>query len=228
MKISRRLAVGLLVASGAAGPALAHSLKELENQLHGREKYFQPLERSAPPFSLRDADGRTVSLSGLREQVVVLHFIYASCLDVCPLHAEKIAEVQRLVNVTPMRDQVRFITITTDPERDTADVMREYGPAHGLDAANWTFLTSGPERPEETRQLAKEFGHTFTPTEEGMQMHGIVTHVVDREGRLRANFHGLKFEPTNLVVFVNALVNDVHKPGAARNRGFWERVKSLF
>jgi len=32
---------------------------------------------------------------------------------------------------------------------------------------------------------------------------------------LRANFHVLKFDPTNFVTFVNALVNDVHKPGEA-------------
>ena len=37
-----------------------------------------------------------------------------------------------------------------------------------------------------------------------------MTHVIDREGRWRANFYGLKFEPTNLVLFINALVNDVH------------------
>lgn len=228
MKISRRLALGFALGIGLAGSTLAHSLKELEDQLHGREKYFEPVERPAPPFSLHDPDGRIVSLSDLRDQVVVLHFIYASCPDVCPLLAEKIGDIQRLVNTTPMRDQVRFVTITTDPERDTTDVLRGYGPAHGLDPTNWTFLTSGPERPEETRQLAKEFGHTFTPTAEGMQMHGIVTHVIDREGRLRANFHGLKFEPTNLVVFVNALVNDVHKPAAARNPSLWERMRSRF
>ena len=58
-----------------------------------------------------------------------------------------------------------------------------------------------------TRQLAQAFGHKFTLTEDGYQMHGVVTHVIDQEGRWRANFHGLKFEPTSLVVYVNALVN---------------------
>ena len=28
-----------------------------------------------------------------------------------------------------------------------------------------------------------------------------MTHVIDKQGRWRANFHGLKFEPANLVVF---------------------------
>ncbi len=41
-------------------------------------------------------------------------------------------------------------------------------------------------------------------------MHGVVTHVIDKNGRLRARFHGLKFETTNALVFINALTNDGH------------------
>ena len=182
-------------------------------ELRERERYFQPIARPAPGFTLQDAEGRRMSLADLRGQVIVLHFIYASCPDVCPLHAEKIAEIQAMVNITPMRELVQFVTITTDPARDSAQVMRDYGPAHGLDAANWTFLTTLPGQPEDTtRQLAEAFGHKFTPTPDGMQMHGIVTHVIEQEGVWRANFHGLEFKPTSLAVFLNALINKAHAP----------------
>src|SRR3546814_4464075 len=57
-----------------------------------------------------------------------------------------------------------------------------------------------PDQPEDaTRLLAEAHGHKFTETEDGYQVHSVVTHVFDREGRWRANFHGLRFEPTNLV-----------------------------
>jgi len=161
--------------------AAAHSLKELEAQLYDREKFFQSVDRPAPAFSLQDAEGRTVTLEGLSGNVLVLNFVYTSCPDVCPLHAEKIAEVQRMVNETPMRDLIRFVTVTTDPARDTPEVMRDYGPAHGLDEVNWTFLTS-QERLEETRALAEAFGHRFTPTDDDMQMHGIVTSSTGKDG----------------------------------------------
>jgi protein SCO1/2 len=61
-------------------------------------------------------------------------------------------------------------------------------------------------------------------------MHGTVTIVIDREGRRRANFHGLGFDPTNLVVYVNALVNDVHKPNGepAPAPSLWQRILSWF
>jgi hypothetical protein len=53
-----------------------------------------------------------------------------------------------------------------------------------------------------------------SPRNDGYQVHGVVTHVIDREGRWQANFHGLKFEPTNLVLYINALVNDPGRPHA--------------
>jgi len=210
----------LATALAAIAPAAsAHSLKDLEAMLGDREKYFQPLDKAAPAFTLRDAGGNTVRLADYRGKVVVLHFIYASCPDVCPLHADRIAEVQAMVNRTPMKEQVQFITITTDPKRDTGAVLRDYGAVHGLDPVNWVFLTTALDQPEDaTRKLAEDYGHKFAKTEDGFQVHGVVTHVIDREGRWRANFHGLKFQPVNLVVFINALVNDVHGPHGAKKR----------
>lgn len=223
-------AIGLALAAGIASPLAAHTLADVEGSLADRERYFQPIDKSAPEFSFQDAEGKAVALADLRGKVTVFHFIYTSCPDVCPLHAERLAEIQAMLNQTPTRDQVRFVTVTTDPVRDTPEVIRDYDPAHGLDPVNWTILTSGPDRPEDTtRQLAQAFGHKFTLTEDGgYQMHGVVTHVIDQEGRWRANFHGLKFEPTNLVVYVNALVNDAGKPHAHAPQGFWEAIRGWF
>ena len=206
----RLLFTGMAIWAMATPPGYAHSLKDLDSRLQKRERYFQPLDKGAPEFTLQDADGGTVSLSDFRGKVVVLHFVYTNCPDVCPLHAERIAEVQEMVNQTPMRDLVRFVTVTSDPKRDTPDVMRAYGKTHGLDPVNWMFLTSGPQRLTATRELVKKFGHKFTEADSGYQVHGVVTHVIGREGRRRANFHGLKFQPINLVLFINALTNDIH------------------
>ncbi|MBI4184447.1 MAG: SCO family protein [Proteobacteria bacterium] len=216
-----------------AGPmAFAHSLKDLESMLGSKEKFFQPLDKEAPGFTLRNADAEAVRLADFRGKVVVLHFVYAGCLDVCPLHADRIAEIQEMVNQTPMKEQVQFITITTDPKNDTLEVLRDYGPAHGLDPVNWTFLTTTPDQPDDaTRKLAESFGHKFIETEDGYQVHSVVTHVIDGEGRWRGNFHGLRFAPTNLVLFINALADDAHDDDdhdhAERNsHSFWQRVRS--
>ncbi len=210
-----RAVLALVCLMAPIATAAAHSLSQLQDQIYKDEPFFQVVNREAPKFELQDADGHAVGLSDFTGKVVVLHFIYASCTDFCPLHSELLAQIQKMIDRTPMRDRVEFVSITTDPARDTPEILKEYGPLHGLDPRNWVFLTTRPGQPEDaTRQLAESFGHKFTKAEDGEYMHGVVTHIIDREGELRGNFHGLNFDPVNLVTFVNALTNDVHKPSA--------------
>lgn len=230
MRLSAILAI-IIASAGIATPAFAHSLKEVEEQLTGRDKYFQPVDQPAPGFTLENADGQHVSLSNFRDKVVILNFIYTNCGDVCPLHSVVIAQLQSMINKTPMRDRVAFISITTDPKNDRGVVLTEYGTSHGLDPVNWTFLTSAAGQPEDTtRKVAKAYGLKFTETEEGAQMHGVVTHVIDKKGQMRGRFHGLNFEPLTLVSFVNALVNDYDHPHPEpqSDNSFWSWFTSLF
>ena len=190
--------------------AQAHSLKDLEDSLIQRERYVEFVERPAPPFTLMDAKGRALSLSDFKGKIVVLNFIYTHCPDVCPLHSALIGSLQADINQTPMRDMVQFISITTDPVRDTSDAMREYGESRGLDPANWSFLTSGGADGQATRILAGDYGLKFTPGEAGYQLHGVVTHVIDQNGVLRARYHGLRVDPLSIILYINALTNDFH------------------
>jgi hypothetical protein len=75
--------------------------------------------------------------------------------EAAPARAHSLAELdqrlqaretyfQVLVNQTPMRDQVRFVTITTDPVRDTPDMLRAYGAKHGLDPMRPGTRPRGP------------------------------------------------------------------------------------
>lgn len=230
MPISRRVVLSSALTAMGVPPSLSHSLKEVEENLNDKEKFFQAEDSAAPDFALQDAAGQPVKLTDFKGKVIVLHFTYTNCPDVCPLHAERIALIQEMVNITPMKDQVQFITITTDPKRDTGTVLRDYGAARGLDPVNWTFLTAAPDQPEDvTRRLAKAYGLEFAVTPDGEQMHGVVTHVIDQDGRLRARFHGLKFAPVNLVIFINALVNRAQAPHHHDDeRSWWDSVKAWF
>lgn len=229
MQPLKGFALCFVLFAGLATPASSHSLDYVEQQLLDKEDYFQPVDSEAPDFALADAEGRPVRMTDLRGKVVVLHFIYTNCVDFCPLHTELIATLQSMINQTPMKTMVEFVTITTDPKHDTGQVLTDYGEAHGLDPVNWTFLTAGAEQPENTtRVLAKAYGLEFTQTEDGEQMHGVVTHVIDQDGRLKARFHGLKFEPLSLVTFVNALVNRDLPDDGHSDPGFWGWLKALF
>jgi protein SCO1/2 len=41
------------------------------------------------------------------------------------------------------------------------------------------------------------------------------------QGRLAAKFHGLRFDPVNLILYVNGLINNAHMPGPP-DESWWE------
>lgn len=84
------------------------------------EPYTQPdvtlTDTSGNPFDL-DAD--------MRAPITLVFFGYTHCPDVCPT---TIADVTAALRRVPpeVRDDVQFVVITTDPGRDTPEVLREY------------------------------------------------------------------------------------------------------
>ncbi len=210
MSLSKILALGFgfILLTGVAAPAVAHSLKYVEDQLRQDERYMQLTNQLAPKFTLEDAYSKQVSLHDFKGKVVVLNFVYARCKDECPLHSRFIASIQNQINQTLMREQVQFVSIATDTEdaQPTAAAMREYAGNYGLDTANWKFLYGGSRAPDTTIMLAKHYGLVFVATAEGEQMHGVVTFLIDQDGVLRARYHGLKFNPVNLIIYAGALL----------------------
>lgn len=191
-----------------------------------RETYFQAIDAAhAPAFELLNAEASIVRLSDFSDKIVILHFIYANCPDICPLHTAKIAAVQASINDGPIKELVQFISITTDPANDTPDVLREYGERHGLDPSNWVILTNRPNQADDaTRLLARDYGLEFTMiADSDMMMHGAVTHVVDIGGRFAAKFHGMDFNNLNLILYVSELINNAQR--RRREPSWWDRLK---
>lgn len=222
--------IALSSACGATLPALAHSLDDVQADLQQREKAvaFEPGEGSAfPAFRLQDADGKTVDLASLRGKVVVLDFISTGCTDGCPAQSDLMAQIQADIAAGQMSDQVELVSISLEPARDTAAARKAYGPAHGLKPENWAFLAGGTA--DEAERLAEAAGLKLERRAGGAIDRSIVTYVVDSAGKLRARFFGLKFDPLNLVVYVNALTNDHHElePGHEDGSSFWQKLKHL-
>lgn len=225
----RRIALATIALTISFPALAAHPGDSLDESMAWREPYFQAIDaEQAPAFELQNAVGNTVRLSDFSDKVVILHFIYASCPDICPLHTEKIAGVQASINDGPMKDLVQFISITTDPANDTPDVLREYGEPHGLDPSNWVILTNRADQADEaTRLLARDYGLEFTMiADSDMMMHGAVTHVVDIGGRFAAKFHGMDFKNLNLNLYVSELINNAQR--RRREPSWWDRLKGAF
>ena len=154
-------------------------LWSLRGRMHGHRP---PVLGAVPPFSLVERSGRPVSRADLAGSPWIADFIFTRCSGTCPALSARMGELRR-----KLRDQhlqARLVSFSVDPSHDTPEVLRGHGPAHGLDPANWLLLTTTADEAEDTtRKLAKAFGHTFTKAEDGTQTHGIVTHVIDKDGR---------------------------------------------
>lgn len=112
------------------------------------------LERIQPATggAVLDAKGKRRQLSEFTQgRVTLLAFMYASCADPngCPyaftvMHMVK-SELDKLAGA---RDQVRFVSLSFDPVRDTPQVLALYGGDHSGAGQHlaWDFLTTRSRR----------------------------------------------------------------------------------
>lgn len=79
-----------------------------------------------PAFILTDTKGETYDFATRTAgKVTLLFFGYTHCPDVCPVHMANIAAV--LHRLPPdVADQVTVAFVSTDPERDTPERLREW------------------------------------------------------------------------------------------------------
>jgi protein SCO1/2 len=108
---------------------LAQESSQARPHLHDAGASARPVELDrydslGGEFALMNQDEQPVRLSDHRGKVVLLFFGYIHCRDVCPLTAAKVAQAMQLLG--EQREAVRFLFITTDPERDTAQQLKEW------------------------------------------------------------------------------------------------------
>ena len=190
-------ALGLVLAM-LAWPALAHEAKHAEPE--GR----LPTIGAAPGFALTSQDGKEVRLEDLRGKVVAVSFIYASCPDVCPLLTDKMARVQDELGAD-FGSNVAFVSITTDPERDTPEVLKGYADAFEANLAGWNFLTGSPAA---VREVAQRYGVAVVETANGQVDHTMLTTLIDRQGVMRVQYLGYRFDEEEFRRDLESLVNE--------------------
>ena len=79
---------------------------------------------AASNFALKDQNGQPFQLGDQRGKIVLMFFGYTNCPDICPTTLLQFKQAR--AQLGNQADRVRFVFVTVDPERDTAEKMKTY------------------------------------------------------------------------------------------------------
>lgn len=145
------------------------------------------ITQALPPFTLTNQLGQPVAPRDLSNHVSVVDVVFTRCAGPCPEMTRRMSELQRVI---PANLPVKLLTITTDPEFDTPEVLKRYAGRFNANPARWWFLTG---EKSEIAQLAREglalVAQETKPEERqndaDLFIHSTVFVLLDKHGRLR-------------------------------------------
>lgn len=189
----------------ATPEVLAPGWTELEFDPPAPGSYRLPPLGMAGNGEVLDSGGEAITLHSLMgDKVVVLSFIYSSCSDAngCPLATHVLERLQKQLLQDQLEDNqrrksqhrggsskgtdVRFISLSFDPEQDTPEVMRRYASRFIEEGFEWHFLTTADER--QLDPILQSYGQSVVrdpDSEDGSISHVLRVFLVDRELRIR-------------------------------------------
>jgi len=186
--LAQRALLGTRVAQSAVTPTPTPGL--------AADILIPPGSMTAPDFSLRDQDGKAVSVSALHGHVLAITFLDSHCKQLCPLEAEQLAQAQRSLGPNA---NLSLLVISVAPATDTPDSERAFAAAHHWNG-DWHWLTGTPDQ---LAQVWKDYSIAVAGTTDNV-LHSTVLYLVDRDGYQRAGWAG-PIEPALLAHDVRLL-----------------------
>ena len=184
--LPRSVWIGCSLTFSLIGLAVLVSL--LQN---GRPKISTlPVISHVADFTLTNQDNQITTLADLTNHVWIADIIFTRCAGPCP---RLTLQMKSLSESLPKTSDAKLVTLTTDPEHDTPEVLKKYGARGNVDFSRWSFLTgvkreiaalgsgslklsSQPVRLEDQKSVADLF------------IHGTLLVVVDKHAQLRTYF----------------------------------------
>ena len=140
---------------------------------------------SLPPNSVyhlqvpvEDQFGEITKLDRYKGHPVLITMFYASCPHVCPLLISTIKLTESKLSAEQRAD-LRVLTISIDPERDTPEKMLETMERHSVEASRWSMVRP---QPGDLRTIAGVFGVKYKQLPNGEFNHTTRIILLDREG----------------------------------------------
>lgn len=183
-------AVGVIIL-GAAPMAAAQASPVADTILaQAIDGSSAPVDYPAPPFSLADQDGRTVTLASLRGKVVLLTFLDPVCSVDCPLIAVEFRQAGRLLSADARH--VELVAVNYNPLYTQVSYLQAFDDQEGLAGVpNWLYLTVTRAQLQQVWQRYGIFPGEILPAG-SMVGHGDYAFVIDQAGHMRQE---LGFDP---------------------------------
>lgn len=154
-------------------------------------------------FQLLNQDSVAVTFpEDYQGKYVVMGFIYTNCPDICPLVTQNLVKIQRELEYP---EDVYFLGVTFDPERDTPSVLSDYKQVFKLDD-NFDFLTGDSETISafmDSVRVRSQVSLTTT-TSDGKEIyfmnHSDKIMVLDKKSRVIIEYGGSMPQVPNLII----------------------------
>lgn len=174
----------------AAGVWLASTLQQgsSDKVMEIEGGTVRPVARALPAFSLTDQDGNRFDQSRLRDKWSFVFFGYTFCPDICPTTLNTFKQVRALLAAsTGGLEDVQFVFVSVDPNRDTPERLKEYVRFFSPD-----FLGATGE-PAELDKLVQGSGAIYVVVPEGKDQEYLVDHsagvfLMNPDGAFKAYF----------------------------------------
>ncbi len=131
-QLPRTLWLGVALLLGFLALAYLLSLAEFKQQ------HKPPVIGAVADFTLTNQDGKVTTRADLTNHVWVADIIFTRCAGPCPIIT---GHMKSLEDALPQTSNARLVTLTTDPDYDTPEMMKRYGERFGADFNRWMFLT---------------------------------------------------------------------------------------
>lgn len=153
--------------------------------------------KTVPGTTLTNQEGKKFTLADYRGKALALTFIYRECPlpEFCIKMSKQFSDMANRIAADPeMKDKVRLLSISFDPERDTPEKLKQYGIGYlGSDAKDdFTVWQLAVGTDQEVREVADFFGLKYEKDENDKTQfnHSLVTAVIAPDGKVAKVFTG--------------------------------------
>lgn len=138
-------------------------------------------------FSFSNQEGAIVDQDFVKNKIWVANYFFTHCPSICPRMSTNMADLQKQF---AKEEDIRFISFSCDPERDSVSLLKEYADRYHINSAQWQLATGN--KTELYRFARKQLQIVATDGDggEGDFIHSQNFVLIDKNGFVRGYYDG--------------------------------------